>query len=68
MSKASSAKSNEPVKQVGKSIIFALTQDEVALLLDSLLANISQELLKISLNGLPIDTQKTLWQILSTDR
>jgi hypothetical protein len=50
---------------VGKSILTALTQAELALLLDALLASLAPSSLETALKGLPSDTRKTLQQILT---
>ena len=52
-------------KTVGKSILAALTQHELALVLDALLANLAPSSLEIALKRLPTDTQQTLQQILT---
>ena len=50
---------------VGKSILTALTQAELALLLDALLASLAPSSLETALKGLPSDTRQTLQQILT---
>ena len=52
-------------KTVGKSVLAALTQHELALVLDTLLANLAPSSLEIALKRLPTDTQQTLQQILT---
>lgn len=52
-------------KTVGKSILAALTQHELALVLDALLANLAPSSLETALKRLPTDTQQTLQQILT---
>lgn len=46
-------------KTVGKSVLAALTQHELALVLDTLLANLAPSSLEIALKQLPTDTQQT---------
>jgi hypothetical protein len=50
---------------VGKSILAALTQHELALVLDALLANLAPSSLEIALKQLPTNTQQTLQQLLT---
>ncbi len=52
-------------QDVGKSILTALTQAELALLLDALLASLAPSSLETALKGLPSDTRQTLQQILT---
>ena len=50
---------------VGKSILTALTQHELALVLDAFLASLAPSSLETALKGLPTNTQQTLQQILT---
>ena len=57
------AKQNQ--EHLGVSIQAALTQQEIASLLDALIATLSDELWKQALSQLPLDTQNTLQKIVT---
>jgi hypothetical protein len=65
MSRQSPGKSENIPENLGETVLTALTQPEVALLLDALFESLSSSLLETALNRLPSDTRKTLQQILT---
>ncbi|MGK7876677.1 MAG: hypothetical protein AB4426_26310 [Xenococcaceae cyanobacterium] len=65
MSRESPGKSENSPENMGKSILRALTQPEVALLLDALFESVPSASLETALNRLPTDTRQTLQQILT---
>lgn len=65
MSPKSQFTSDNSQKSVGNSLLTALTQHELALLLDALLANLPPSSLETALTRLPTDTRQTLQQILT---
>ena len=65
MSPESPAKSEPPQENAGKAILTALSQHEVALWLDALLASLPPDSLEKALNRLPTDTRQTLQQLLT---
>ncbi len=64
MSRKSPAPGSESQRNVGKAILKALSEEEVALLLEELIASIPPKDRETAVNRLPTDTRETLQQLL----